>query len=122
MDSASRTAAGELQRFDEFGLFLFSLTNLCSYPLVSQNRHEVYLNVAEYGPEFIKYLKDELQDTKGKEAKIKPESFMKIHSFGPFDLTNVQHVNFLSHILLAYTIKVSEAPQSPEASHTEPQK
>lgn len=95
---------------------MFLLTETSRRLLVSQNRHEVYLNIAEYDKGYLDYLRNEHAeaDAKGKakvdakdKAEINADSFMKIHSFGPWDMYTASHVNNLAHILLAYTIKVS---------------
>jgi hypothetical protein len=91
---------------------------------VSQNRHEVYLTVAEYDAGYIRYLKDEIDvakseeieegsegtDTESKDAEAR--SFLKMRSFGPWNIYVPSHVNQLASILLAFTIKASQAPAS----------
>ncbi|KKZ68153.1 hypothetical protein EMCG_06164 [[Emmonsia] crescens] len=67
--------------------------------LVSQNRHEIYLTIAEYDDAYVKYLHNENKDTK---------SMMKMNEFGPWTLSSKSHMRDFAAIMLAFTLQHSE--------------
>ena len=66
--------------------------------LISQDRHEIYLVIAEYGSDYVKYLNDETPDDSAL-------PFMTMNEFGPWDVTHSNRMKQLGEILLAFTLK-----------------
>lgn len=69
----------------------------CSRLLISQDRHEVYLNFAEFDDLYIGYVKGRSKA---------PVSLLRMHEYGPFDITNGKHMKALGEIVLAFEIDV----------------
>jgi hypothetical protein len=76
--------------------------------LISQDRHEIYITVAEYEREWLNYLK-------GEDDANAPLSFLKLHCFGPWSIFDKKHVCHLSKIFLDFTIQMSE--EVPATTH-----
>ncbi|PYH32997.1 uncharacterized protein BO87DRAFT_397993 [Aspergillus neoniger CBS 115656] len=66
--------------------------------LVAQDRHEIYLIVAQYHADYVRYLTD------SKHSSQRP-SFMTMHMFGPWDTLELSHMKNLGPILLAITLR-----------------
>ncbi|KAL7657885.1 hypothetical protein ACMYSQ_004027 [Aspergillus niger] len=66
--------------------------------LVAQDRHEIYLIVAQYHVDYVKYLTD------SKHSSESP-SFMTMHMFGPWDTLELSHMKNLGPILLAISLR-----------------
>ncbi|PLB45039.1 hypothetical protein P170DRAFT_513116 [Aspergillus steynii IBT 23096] len=64
---------------------------------VSQNRHEIFITVAEYDSGYISYLRK-------KPADDEPLSFLTMHQYGPWNTNNAGHMKKLGPILLALTL------------------
>ncbi|EDN09882.1 predicted protein [Histoplasma mississippiense (nom. inval.)] len=72
------------------------------FVLLSQDRHQVYLTVAEYDEDYIKFLKEETDPTADE------KSFLLITSFGPWNVNSESSVRKLCPILLALTTRASK--------------
>ncbi|PGH14494.1 hypothetical protein AJ79_02987 [Helicocarpus griseus UAMH5409] len=100
-----RTLAIQIQEAAQMVSWIISdglrAPNMSYYVLISQNRHQIFLTVADYSTEYVKYLKDEYDEQT-------PRSFLKMRSFGLWEIYSPSHMDHLARILLAYTIKVSE--------------
>ncbi|RMJ21311.1 hypothetical protein PHISP_07821 [Aspergillus sp. HF37] len=70
------------------------------FVLLSQDRHEVYLTVPLYDADYIKHLKGEA------DAET-PMSFLKVTSYGPWDIYNRKSLDNLCCYLLALTMSAS---------------
>ncbi|OGM46074.1 hypothetical protein ABOM_005662 [Aspergillus bombycis] len=70
--------------------------------IVSQDRHEIFLTVAKYGDEYIRYLSDK-NDQGGS------NSFMTMHQFGPWNTLDVASMKLLGPILLAISLRAEAA-------------
>ncbi|KAK2805795.1 hypothetical protein FQN50_006071 [Emmonsiellopsis sp. PD_5] len=66
--------------------------------LISQDRHEIFLTVAEYDDDYIKYLED-------KNHRSESPSFMTMHQFGPWNTLDANHMKYLGPILLAISLR-----------------
>jgi hypothetical protein len=66
--------------------------------IISQDRHEIYLTVAKYDDEYIKYLSDKSY------RNVFPSSFMTMHQFGPWDILDARNMEHLGPILLAISL------------------
>ncbi|KAL2821899.1 hypothetical protein BJX63DRAFT_377390 [Aspergillus granulosus] len=64
---------------------------------LSQDRHEIYLTVAEYDYEYVRYLKD-------KDYKPTSKSFMRMQQFGPWDTLIRKDMEKLGPILLGISL------------------
>lgn len=66
---------------------------------MSQNRHEIYLTIAEYDDAYVEYLHNKNKDTK---------SMMKMNEFGPWLVDNKSHMRDFAGIMLAFTLQHQE--------------
>ncbi|KAA8641643.1 uncharacterized protein ATNIH1004_011779 [Aspergillus tanneri] len=66
--------------------------------IVSQDRHEIFLTVAKYDDNYIKYLGD-------KNHRSESPSFMTMYQFGPWDTLDSTHMKYLGPILLAISLR-----------------
>ncbi|KAJ5587728.1 uncharacterized protein N7459_003493 [Penicillium hispanicum] len=72
---------------------------------ISQDRHEIYLTVAEYDDDYIRYLTDERKSTKA-------FSFLTMHEFGPWSTQDASHMRELGPILLAISLRAEAGQRS----------
>lgn len=63
---------------------------------ISQNRHEIFIIIAEYDDKYLSYLKNE---TSGQ------NTFMKMHEFGPWSTQDLNHMRHLTPILVAIMLR-----------------
>lgn len=63
---------------------------------MSQDRHEVYVTIATFDDEYVKYIRCE---------KPRKRSFLKMQEFGPFSVLVKRHMEEFGHILLALSIE-----------------
>lgn len=68
--------------------------------MICQDRHEIYLVIATYNAENLRYLDGTLQGI--------PQSFLTMHEIGPFELRSKGHMRNLGAILLALTRQLEE--------------
>ncbi|KIX02801.1 uncharacterized protein Z518_08744 [Rhinocladiella mackenziei CBS 650.93] len=81
--------------------------------LVSQDRDEVYLTLATFGEEYVKYVSGTLNAKAKSSGKSNPGPFLRMNEFGPF-LTNMKsHMKCLGYYILAFTLQ--ECGQTNEA-------
>ncbi|KAJ5577955.1 uncharacterized protein N7459_006919 [Penicillium hispanicum] len=66
--------------------------------LISQDRHFIFITVAEYDADYLAYLKNEKPSTD-------TLSFLTMHQFGPWDTQRASHMRELGPILLAITLR-----------------
>ncbi|KAB8262131.1 hypothetical protein BDV32DRAFT_136830 [Aspergillus pseudonomiae] len=89
---------------------------------ISQDRHEIYVTVAEYNDDYLAYLnspqpprnESTSQRLSGEEPPKPPEpplAFLTMHQFGPFDTLLASHIREIGPILLAITLR-AEAESS----------
>ncbi|KAI9373421.1 hypothetical protein BJX61DRAFT_541775 [Aspergillus egyptiacus] len=69
--------------------------------LISQNRHEIYLIVAEYDGEYYDYI----TNSKREEPCT---SFIWMREFGPWNINNPDDVQNIASIILAVTLQFSK--------------
>ncbi|KAE8153590.1 hypothetical protein BDV25DRAFT_149138 [Aspergillus avenaceus] len=80
---------------------------------ISQNRHEIFITIAEYDSGYVSYLRK-------KPAAGEPPSFLTMHQYGPWNTQDAGHMKKLGPILLALTlyaeseVKKAEMTQSSE--------
>ena len=67
-----------------------------SHLIVSQDRQEIYISLAEYENDYITYLQT---------GGIHNNPFLVMHQFGPWDTNNPKAMAELGPILLALTLK-----------------
>ncbi|PYI02943.1 hypothetical protein BO78DRAFT_432519 [Aspergillus sclerotiicarbonarius CBS 121057] len=65
---------------------------------VSQDRHEIFLTVAQYDGDYIRYLED-------KDHRSESKSFMTMHQFGPWNTLDATHMSYLGPIMLAISLR-----------------
>lgn len=63
---------------------------------LAQDRHEIYLTIAEYHREYVEYLED-------KDCRS-GASFMTMHRFGPFDTLDRNHIQKVGPVLLGISL------------------
>ncbi|OJJ47989.1 hypothetical protein ASPZODRAFT_131631 [Penicilliopsis zonata CBS 506.65] len=64
--------------------------------IISQDRHEIYISIAEYNADYINYL--QTGDTRN-------NPFLVVHEFGPWNTNNPASMAELGPILLAISLK-----------------
>ncbi|KAK1145502.1 hypothetical protein N8T08_004060 [Aspergillus melleus] len=64
---------------------------------VSQNRHEIFIIIAEYDSGYVSYLKEMSADDE-------PQSFLTMHQYGPWNTESAGDMRKLGPILLALTL------------------
>ncbi|RMZ77390.1 hypothetical protein DV738_g4341, partial [Chaetothyriales sp. CBS 135597] len=64
--------------------------------LVSQNRHQIFVNVASFRGEYAKYIRGESETT---------NSFLRMTEYGPFDVTDRDHMKYLGIAMLAFSLQ-----------------
>lgn len=62
--------------------------------MISQDRHEIFLVIAKYDKDYVKYLNT---------GKYHDGLFMTMHEFGPFKPEEEEHMRKLGAYLLAFT-------------------
>ncbi|PYH91021.1 hypothetical protein BO71DRAFT_401708, partial [Aspergillus ellipticus CBS 707.79] len=76
---------------------------------VSQNRHEVFITIAEYDKGYVSYLRKT-------PANNEHPSFLTMHQYGPWNTNNAGDMKKLGPILLALTLYAEDEVQKAEAS------
>lgn len=64
--------------------------------MICQDRHEIYVIIATYGWEYLKYIKDGTEPDDGR-------SFLTMHEFGPFLPTYKGNMERLGSVVVALT-------------------
>ncbi|KAL4946272.1 hypothetical protein BDV06DRAFT_183087 [Aspergillus oleicola] len=64
---------------------------------VCQDRHEIYIIYAEYDNEYLEYLGGE----------EKPDAFMTLYEFGPWDTEDLEHMVHLAPILVSIALRAN---------------
>jgi hypothetical protein len=62
---------------------------------VSQDRHEIYIVIAEYTDDYIDYL----------EQDSSTDAYMAMHEFGPWNTLRAEHMKHVSSILVALVLR-----------------
>ncbi|KAI1824096.1 hypothetical protein F4861DRAFT_539412 [Xylaria intraflava] len=70
---------------------------LCRRLLISQDREEIYIIIAEFDADYVDYICD----------RPARRSFLKMREYGPFLTRNHEYVATLGHLILAFTIDQS---------------
>ncbi|PLN78854.1 hypothetical protein BDW42DRAFT_174009, partial [Aspergillus taichungensis] len=76
---------------------------------VSQDRHEIFITIAEYDSSYVSYLRKNPLDDEA-------PSFLTMHQYGPWNTTHAGHMKKLGPILLALTLYAEAEVQKTEAS------
>lgn len=84
--------------------------------LISQDCFEVYLTVAVYGSDYVRYLLRDEQATLGK------PSFMDMKQYGPWSTKNYAHMDQLGALILAFTLQQFSNDSSPGDPFTDSRK
>ncbi|KAF3020435.1 hypothetical protein E8E15_006696 [Penicillium rubens] len=72
--------------------------------LISLNRHEMYLTLARYHEDYVKFLKGEFQG-----LKSYPENrFLHLHEYGPWDIGKKSHMRDLAEIIVGFSLRVKD--------------
>jgi hypothetical protein len=91
------------------------LIKMCSRVLLSQDRHEIFLIIAEYNKEYIAFL-----DNKKDQPYHDRNTFLSMHKFGPFKIANRRHIERLASfvgVILTHAVHVVKdtfPPTKPE--------
>lgn len=64
---------------------------------VSQDRHEIFLTVAKYDDDYVRYLED-------KNYRSGTRSFMTMHQYGPWNTLDAAQMSALGPIMLAISL------------------
>ncbi len=73
---------------------------ICSRLLISQDRDEIYITLADYGPSYKKYVVDPDFDVSNPSA----DDFCTMRCFGPFRTGFTEEMSEVSQFILAYTM------------------
>lgn len=65
---------------------------------MSQDRHEIYITVADYDQNYVKYLENEL-------TEAEDPGFMTMHQYGPWDIRNLEDMQEVAQYLVAIFIR-----------------
>ncbi|KAJ5173956.1 uncharacterized protein N7500_001887 [Penicillium coprophilum] len=72
--------------------------------LISLNRHDMYLTLARYHEDYVKFLKGEFQG-----LKSYPENrFLHLHEYGPWDIGKKSHMRDLAEIIVGFSLRVKD--------------
>lgn len=72
--------------------------------MISLNRHEMYLTLARYHEDYVKFLKGEFQG-----LKSYPENrFLHLHEYGPWDIGKKSHMRDLAEIIVGFSLRVKD--------------
>ncbi|PLB38958.1 uncharacterized protein BDW47DRAFT_18344 [Aspergillus candidus] len=77
--------------------------------LISQDRHEIFITIAEYDSGYVTYLRK-------KPLNNEPLSFLTMRQYGPWNTTHAGHMKKLGPILLALTLYAEDEVRKTEAS------
>ena len=97
-------------------MFTASILTTNSRLMISQDRHEIYLNFATFDSKYVNYVQNireaptqpKVPGLKGKqpEAASPERSFLNITEYGPFDTRNKNHMLVLGQSVLAYSLEL----------------
>ncbi|KAJ5254666.1 hypothetical protein N7505_011875 [Penicillium chrysogenum] len=75
--------------------------------LISQDNHEIFLTIACYDTEYVRYLKGELVEGSNFDGRsTKP--FLKMQEYGPWDITDANNMAYLAEIVLGVAFEVEQ--------------
>ena len=66
--------------------------------MLSQDRHEIYIIIAEYDLEYIDYLTNP--------NRTSCQSFLTMNEFGPWSISEADQVEEIASIILAITLQL----------------
>lgn len=72
--------------------------------LVSQDRHQIFLTLAQFDADYVDYICD---NTAASMPPTQP-SFLQMREYGPFDTVIDSHMKSLGRVLLAFCLRISE--------------
>ncbi|KAI2714312.1 hypothetical protein CBS147354_7481 [Penicillium roqueforti] len=76
---------------------------------ISQDRHQVYITVAQYDEKYLEYIVD---------GKLSPDrSFLTMNQYGPWDTTEGGHMRVLGPILLAIALRAEQEGKEEESEN-----
>ncbi|CAI7631573.1 unnamed protein product [Penicillium glandicola] len=67
---------------------------------ISQDRHQVFVTVAEYGENYLKYLSENKPS-----SSEDPSSFLTMNQYGPWDTSKKSSIKEIGTIILAITLR-----------------
>ena len=73
--------------------------------LISQDRGEIFLTFASFDKPYVAYIQGRSTPQHGE-----PESFLRMHEFGPFNTSVADHMRELGYITLAFALQASHQP------------
>ncbi|KAJ9315104.1 hypothetical protein DTO271D3_4557 [Paecilomyces variotii] len=79
------------------------------YFTISGHREHTYLTVATFGQGYPKYISEGVVDNQ-------EDCFLKLKSYGPFNMYSSKHVKFFGQLVLSLAIVCSEAWKAKQAS------
>lgn len=84
-----------LETSSEFEIWI--LIELHSHVLISQDCDKIWVTFASCHPDYIEYIK--------RKGKITGNTFLKMQTFGPFDVNNAEHMESLAVLITAIPLK-----------------
>ncbi|CAG8895918.1 unnamed protein product [Penicillium egyptiacum] len=72
--------------------------------LISLDRHEMYLTLARYHEDYVKFLKGEFQGLKS----YPEDRFLHLHEYGPWDIGKKSHMRDLTEIIVGFSLRVKD--------------
>ncbi|PYI05846.1 hypothetical protein BO78DRAFT_407843 [Aspergillus sclerotiicarbonarius CBS 121057] len=79
---------------------------------VSQDRHEIWLILAEYDERYLNYLKGDYNETEAR-------SFLTMHEIGPWDTQSKEAMKHLGPILLALALRSDQDRVDEQSGHAD---
>ncbi|KAE8321350.1 hypothetical protein BDV39DRAFT_210808 [Aspergillus sergii] len=67
--------------------------------IVSEDRHKIYVTFAEYGVEYLRYLKG---------RPYTGDPFLVMHEYGPWDIERKDHMRMVGALILGLVIRARE--------------
>ncbi|KAI9372848.1 hypothetical protein BJX61DRAFT_552579 [Aspergillus egyptiacus] len=83
---------------------------------VSQDRHQIFIIMAEYDENYMGFIDDRIPPDAGENS---PGAFMTTHEYGPWNTTDPSHMRKVARILVAMALRAEADRVAEEASESE---
>lgn len=77
--------------------------NLHSRLLVSQDRHQIFVTLAQFDSDYVNYIRDNVPGDRPTRL-----SFLQMKEYGPFGIDSSSHMDALGQLLLAFCLQLLE--------------
>ncbi|TQV94636.1 hypothetical protein IF1G_06647 [Cordyceps javanica] len=69
--------------------------------LLSQDQREIFVTIATYTEEYINYIMNSVDRPVYRKALLRPDSFLRMRSYGSFCVDQLEHMQLLAELLIA---------------------